>query len=364
MGVAGVGKSTCVKHFLMNEYMAGTKLIFVDPEREYKEMTQKLSGDWLNAGGGGIRFNPLQIRPVPQDEEGESGEVLFKNEGKGMGAMALHFKTFEIFIQLYMPDITPVQLAYLKECLEELYAQFDITWDTDVAKLKSTDFPIFSDLHSLIVKKQQTAKGKDRDSYDYLAALIREIAKGADSFLWNGHTTINPRSRCVCLDTFDLQNASDRVKKTQYFNLLSWCWEQMSCDRSERVLLICDEAYLMIDPQVPQSLIFLRNVAKRARKYEAGIAIISHSVVDFLDPSIKMYGQALLDIPCYKIRMGTDGKNLAETAELYNLTDVEQDVLFSKKRGQAIFLIGSKRLLIHFDIPDYKFEYMGSAGGR
>jgi len=119
MGVAGVGKSTAVKHMLLSEYMAGTKLIFVDPEREYKDMTKKLNGDWLNAGGGGIRFNPLQIRPVPQDEDEEPDKRLYKDEGKGMGAMALHFKTFEIFVQLYMPDITPVQLAYLKECLED-----------------------------------------------------------------------------------------------------------------------------------------------------------------------------------------------------------------------------------------------------
>jgi hypothetical protein len=34
-------------------------------------------------------------------------------------------------------------------------------------------------------------------------------------------------------------------------------------NRDERVLLICDETYLMIDPNVPQSLVFLRNVEKR-----------------------------------------------------------------------------------------------------
>ena len=38
-----------------------------------------------------------------------------------------------------------------------------------------------------------------------------------------------------------------------------------------------------------------------------------------------MYGQALLDIPCYKILMGCDGKNLQETTDLYNLTDAEQE---------------------------------------
>ena len=119
-----------------------------------------------------------------------------------------------------------------------------------------------------------------------------------------------------------------------------------------------------IDPQVPQSLVFLRNVEKRARKYEAGLAIISHSVVDFLAPEVKMYGQALLDIPCYKILMGCDGKNLQETKDLYNLTDAEQELLESKRRGHALFIIGSKRLHVNFEIPAYKFSYMGKAGGR
>lgn len=81
-------------------------------------------------------------------------------------------------------------------------------------------------------------------------------------------------------------------------------------------------------------------VAKRARKYEAGIAIISHSMVDFLDESVRMYGQALLDIPCFKILMGCDGKNLQETKELYNLTEAEEELLASKKRRNAIVMIG------------------------
>lgn len=40
MGVAGIGKSTEIKHIALSEYMRGTKIIFVDPEREYKELTK------------------------------------------------------------------------------------------------------------------------------------------------------------------------------------------------------------------------------------------------------------------------------------------------------------------------------------
>lgn len=69
-------------------------------------------------------------------------------------------------------------------------------------------------------------------------------------------------NKTIYLDTHDLQNTSYNIKRTQYFNIFKWCWQEMSKDRSEKVLLIFDEAYLMIDNNVSQSLVFLRNVEK------------------------------------------------------------------------------------------------------
>jgi len=371
MGVAGVGKSTAVKHIALAEYMKGTKLIFIDPESEYKDLCLNLNGDWINAGGDkrGL-LNPLQIRPAPKDTDedtkgskanGDDDTPLYVDEGYGMSDMALHIKNLEIFFKLYIPSLSDMKRAILKQTIIELYNEFNIDWDTDIAKLQNTDFPTFTDLHALLEKK---AKGKKDDEHKELALLFHDLAHGSDQFLWNGHSTVETSSRCICLDTHSLQNTGDNIKRAQYFTLLTWCWEQMSKDRNERVLLICDEAYLMIDENVPQSLVFLRNVEKRARKYEAGLIIISHSVVDFLSGNIKQYGQALLDIPCFKIIMGTDGKNLQETKELYNLTEAEEELLLSKKRGHALFVIGSKRLHVNFEIPEYKFDYFGKAGGR
>ena len=324
----------------------------------------KRGGDWINAvGGAGGRFNPLQVRPSPRDDESEKeADRLYRDEGYGMNDLALHMKNLEIFFSLYIPSLTDMQKAVLKKCLVELYQRFGITWDTDVAKLKPTDFPIFSDLYKLVKEKADTEK--DRQAYADLSLLLYDIAEGSDSFIWNGHSTIATDSPFICLDTNALQETSDSIKRTQYFNLLTYCWEQMSRNREERVLLICDEAYLMIDQKVPQSLVYLRNVMKRARKYEGALGIISHSVIDFLSESIKQYGQALLDIPCYKLLMGTDGPNLKETAKLYDLTEAEQELLLARKRGHALFMVGAKRLHISFEIPDYKMFYMGKAGGR
>ena len=379
MGNSGVGKSTAIKHIILSEFMKGTKVLVVDPESEYKDLCFNLNGDWINAVGGSAGMvNPLQVRPSPRDDEQErEADRLYRDEGYGMNEpsngqlseLAMHMKNLEIFFNLYIPSITDMQRAVLKKCLIELYRNFGIVWETDISLLGAEDFPVFSDLYRLVQKKAE--EETDRQVYADLALILYDIAEGSDSFIWNGKSSIkdgteanNGSGSIIVLDTNALQETSDHIKRTQYFNILTWCWEQMSRNREERVLLICDEAYLMIDQKVPQSLVYLRNVMKRARKYEGALAIISHSTVDFLSESIKQYGQALLDIPCYKVLMGTDGKNLKETADLYDLTEAEQELLLARKRGHALFMVGAKRLHISFEIPEYKMLYMGRAGGR
>ncbi len=364
MGNSGTGKSTCIKHLLLMEYALGTKIVCIDPESEYKDLCRNLKGDVINAVGGSKgRINPLQVRPSPKDDEDDdSMNPLYEDDGHGLNDLALHLKNLEIFFNLYVPSITDMQRAVLKKCIVELYQNFKIDWNTDVSDFSPTDFPIFADLYSLVKQKAKTEV--DRQMYADLSILLCDLAEGSDSFLWNGHSTVSSDSKFICLDTHQLQETSDNVKRTQYFNLLTYCWELMSRNREERVMLICDEAYLMIDTKVPQSLVYLRNVMKRARKYEGSLAIISHAVTDFLSESIKQYGQALLDVPCYKVLLGTDGPNLKETAKLYNLTEAEQELLLARTRGVALVMVGSKRFKIDFKIPKYKFAYFGKAGGR
>ncbi|SFR77882.1 VirB4 family type IV secretion system protein [Anaeromicropila populeti] len=364
-GIKGQGKSTAVKHIALNEYMLGTRIIFIDPEAEYGEECRKLQGDWINAGGGiGGRINPLQIAAIPREEN----DKVYTDEGNGMGDLALYIKHLEIFFSLYLPSLTDMDRAVLKDSLIELYNQFRIYWTTDISKLCPEDFPILSDLYNLLKskadKEEAVRKDGDVNYYKKLSLLLKDAAEGADSILWNGKTTLHAESRCVCLDTSALQGSSDNVKRAQYFLINSWTWQQMSRDRTERVMTFYDEAYLMIDPNIPQSLVFLRNCMKRSRKYEAAMVIISHSVNDFLSPEVKMYGQALVDEPCYKIMFGTDGKNLMETKELYNLTNAEENLLSSKQKKHALMMIGNKRMHVKFDIPEYELEYFGKAGGR
>lgn len=237
---------------------------------EYKDLTYNLGGDWIDVSGGNDRgrINPLQIKPAPQDEENEEIKGIY-DKGKGIGEMALHFQTLRIFFKLLFPELTSIQMAILEEVLEDLYNKFGIYWETDVSKLENTDFPIMTDLYDLLkIHYDREINNTRKENINILLSLVRQISEGADNTIFNGYTTIQRNSKLICLDTGNIQNASENVKKAQYFNVLSWCWEQISRNRQEKTMLVADEAYLLIDKNCLQSIAFLRNVSKRCRKYE------------------------------------------------------------------------------------------------
>ena len=86
-----------------------TKIIFLDPESKYEEMTEKLDEDWINAvGGKGGRINPSQVRPAPRDDETEENKLYNNEDGNGIGDLALYLKNLEIFFSLYIPRLTDI----------------------------------------------------------------------------------------------------------------------------------------------------------------------------------------------------------------------------------------------------------------
>jgi hypothetical protein len=366
LGNPGVGKSSAIKKIMYNEWLQGTKIIVCDPQGEYKEMCFNLGGDWINlTGGKGGRINPLEVRNIPEDDEDDEIDRLYKNSG-GIGALSLHFQTLRTFFKLYIPNLTDMKMACLEQVLEIAYNEKGINYETEIKP--DMKYPIMEDVYNiclrLSVEFEKTKSETEVNEYKELSMLLRSISIGADKYIWNGETNINMNSDFICLDTKELQKADEKILRTQYYNIMTWAWNKVTENREEKILLIFDEAYLVVDPNTPEALMYMRNFSKQIRKFEGGLIVISHSCVDFLDDSVKRHGQALMDNPTYKLLMGTDGKNLQELANLYELTEAEQEILNAKRRGHVLLSVGSKRVHTIIKLEPHETKVFGKGGGR
>lgn len=360
-GKPGMGKSTLVKKILRGEYGRGSKIIIIDPEREYKELCEEIGGDWIDCGGGSKgRINPLQVRIVPLDEEDEE-ERLYPDEIVQRGPLALHFQTLRAFFKLYIESLDDELMAYLEIALEKAYNKKDIFWDTNPENVPNENWPVINDVFEMCVT---LAEEENEPLYKKLSVLLRSSAIGADSYLWGGHTSLSANSNFVVLDIHNLLQADARILRAQFYNVLGWAWNEASRDRTEKVLLGTDETYLLVDPDNPQPLQFLRNTNKRIRKYEGGLLTITHNLVDFFDPAVRRYGQALVDNTTYKFLMGQEGKDIEALQRLMSLSDKEIQILRDGGRGKALFIAGNKRLDMKVQISEDEKVWYGSAGGR
>lgn len=353
----GTGKSFTAKIIVLREYGLGAKVIIIDPEREYRDMCKQMNGTWINCAGGKGRINPLQVRTFSKidkvNDEDDEEQV------NAQGPLALHLQTLRTFYSLYLRDLSDLERAALEKALVELYASKGITWDTDPESVPNENWPIPPELYELVIKKAKN----DPSTWQRLSILLERSATGADAALWAGPTAVKAESDFIVLDVHDLQNADDSVRRAQYFNILTYAWNIIEKDRTEKYILVVDEAWLLADPQTPQALAFLRDTSKRIRKYMGGLITISQNVIDFLDPAVARYGQAILDNPCYKLLLGQGEKDLEALSRLMNLSEAEHELLSTAKRGEGLLVAGNQRIHIKIEAAPYELPILGDAGG-
>lgn len=345
VGSSGSGKSMAIKHMILNEIPI-TKILIIDAENEYSYLCKNLNGKVIECDGnekGGI-LNPLQVRINRDDETGQN-------------ALSLHFQFLQTFFQILYPTLTEMELSKLDLVLEELYKEFNINSNTDISKLKNTDFPILEDLYFLMEKKN---KKKQDEILNKLLALIRPICIGQASNIWNGHTNIEVDTRLTVFNTSTMQKFQIQYKRAQYYNILSYVWDILSKDTKERTMLVADECHILVDPNIPQTLEYIRYISKMARKHNSSICVITQSIEDFLNEKIKLYGQSLLANATNKLFFKSDGKDLKDIVNTFNLTEQEEKILLNAKVGECLFMCGTRKINMNFKLFDYELQMIDS----
>lgn len=358
-GIPGVGKSTLLKSLLESMYMLGVRCIVNDPEREFRDLCRAVNGSWWDAGGNGARVNLLQLQAPLRDDTEE--EEYKQKRSDTLSILSLQIQHVVSVLKYLLPSLTDIQMALLKRALLKLYEMWGITMNssTDCLYRPNDQYPIMEDLWLLL---QEMVSEDAR--YADLALLLEDMAVGADSLIWNGHTNIDLSAPMVVIDTKQLYAGSDRNRAAQYYNLMRMEFTAVSQDHNTPYLVIADEAQTLFDPELPQAAKALKNMALRLRKYEGCLWLAFHSLHELLDDRVRFDGQPILDAAAYKILFGTDGRNLADTVTLFRLTPAEEKSLEARKRGKALALIGNRHMQVEFELPQYKLDLMGGGGGR
>lgn len=142
-----------------------------------------------------------------------------------------------------------------------------------------------------------------------------------------------------------------QYKRAQYYNIMSYAWEILSKNKDERDILIADECHILIDPNIPQTLEYLRNISKRARKYNSSIIVISQSLEDWLNEKIRLYGQSLLANSTYKMFFKMDGQDLRDLVKTFGLTKKEENLIYNAKKGECLLTAGTRKIFATLKVP-------------
>lgn len=341
VGSSGSGKSLATKHIIYNE-LPRTKLLIIDPEAEYTYLSKNLKGKIIECGGSnsGYTLNPLQVRINKDDEE-------------NLNALAIHFQFLHTFFEILFPSLTDIEFSMLDKVLEELYLKFNITTNTDISKIENTEFPLLEDLYYLLEDKN---KEEYKPEYEKLLSLIRPISIGQASSLWNGYTDITVDTGLTVFNTKNMQEFQIQYKRAQYYNIMSFAWEIISKNKDEFDCLIADECHVLVDPNIPQTLEYVRNISKRARKYNSSIIVITQSIEDFLNEKIKLYGQSLLANSTYKLFFKMDGQDLRDVVKVFNLSKKEEELIYNAKRGECLMSAGNRKIFVNVKVPHKELQ--------
>lgn len=311
---SGSGKSYCVKLEILRSLMMGTEVIVIDPEFEYKHLSDAVGGTYINVSlSSENRINPFDLpRSIGGDSKPEDIIRSAVITSKGL-------------IRLMLGDLTHIEDSIVDRALIETYAKKDITPDADLSKV---DPPILQDFQDIL-------EGMEGGSS--LAERLKKYTEGTFSGLLNNLTNVKMDNLLVCFSVRDLE---DELRPMAIYTIISYIWNVVRSEVKRRILVI-DEAWWMMQNEDSAKFIFA--LVKRCRKYYLGVTTITQDVNDFLRSS---YGQAIVTNSSLQLLLKQSPAAIDNIQKTFNLTDGEKYLLLECGVGEGIFFAGPKHAAI------------------
>ncbi|MEW5920791.1 MAG: DUF87 domain-containing protein [Bacillota bacterium] len=361
LGNSGQGKSYLLKLILCNMRQSGMHVLALDPEMEYEELTNNLGGCFIDLMSGEYIINVLE--PKTWDENGDPRDAEAPQAFRQTSKLSQHISFLKDFFRTYK-DFDDRQIDTIEIMLGKLYEQWGITDHSNFDRLKSTDYPILSNLYELIENEYKTFDESKRQLYtaeilQQICLGLHSLCKGAESKFFNGHTNITS-SHFITFGVKGLLQASKNIRNALLFNVLSFMSNEL-LTKGNTVASI-DEFYLFLNNLT--AVEYIRNFMKRVRKKDSAVILASQNLEDFNIDGIREYTKPLFSIPTHAFLFNAGNIDAKFYIDTLQLEQSEYNLIRYPQRGVCLYKCGNERYNLMVTAPEHKARLFGKAGGR
>lgn len=297
---SGSGKSYTTKVEILRQLMQGTKVLVIDPEREYKRLSETVGGTFIKLSAKSKeKINPFDLA------------TTFHTKSD----LAEHVQDLTAVIGLMAEDLDKREKAAVDKAILKVY------------KKAKKQQPLLEDLYAELHGLGQLQ----------LCERLEKYITGSSAKIFNSHTNINLDNRLVI---FDIKDMPENLRPIMMLIISNFIQNQIKAKPEKRMLVI-DEGWLLL--QHEQSARFVAGLVRRARKYYLGVSFISQQADDFLKSD---YGRAIASQSALRILMRQDTTTIKTVVSEFNLSEYEQQFLLTCERGDALIIADQNHVAV------------------
>ena len=374
---SGAGKSVTMKTLVSrSSVLMGIESLALDAEGEYTIVAESL-------GGINVVISPTS-KTVINIFDVETESIKDEITGKERIVLNIENKVEDVTQGLLTMargstrsvEVNELTKQIIAESVAEEYAALGITNNpnslyqtNDINVTKGSlltrhkkNMPTIGSWYKRIQAKAQENENQDYQyHYSYLLKVMKQYIREYDGQMayFDGQSTFDllDGAPFINLDISQLEERFARPLAQQI--LLSWIWEKFVKKNSEdkskasRKRVLVDEAWMLLP--YPEAVDFLNKMARRARKRNVSLAIISQRFQDFYE---KQEAQAVLTSSDTKLFLAQDKSEIAYLKEVFKLSEGEANFLVTCQRGEGLLKVGPDTAILKIVPTKKEFEFV------
>ena len=372
---SGAGKSVTMKTLISRSaVLMGIQSLALDAEGEYTIVAESLGGiNVVISPNSKTVINLFDIEPeIVKDEITGRTRTVVNVENKiedvtqallTMARGSTRSKEVNELTKQIISEVVAEEYmaAHITSDPDSLY-ESNMASSGDVLGKRKKPMPTIGSWYKRMLKKAQENTNVDYQfHYSYLTKVMKQYIREYNGQMayFDGQSTFDllDGSLFINLDISGLEERFARPLAQQI--LLSWIWEKYVKKNSEdrtkasKKRVLVDEAWMLLP--YPEAVDFLNTMARRARKRNVSLAIISQRFQDFYE---KPEAQAVLTSSDTKLFLAQDKSEIEYLREVFKLSSGEANFLVTCFKGEGLLKVGADTAIIQIKPTAKEFEFV------